>query len=48
MPKAFLKYVADGGKVTTIKLGNNKYRHKCVMSGKTYLGHVKTKKKTKK
>ena len=45
MPKAFLKCVADGGKVRTIKLSGNKYRHVCTINGKRYLGHIKTKKK---
>lgn len=45
MPKGFLKCVTNGGKVRTIKLGGNKYRHKCTLNGKTFLGHIKTKKK---
>jgi len=45
MPAKFLKCVADGGKVRTIKLGGNKYRHKCTLNGKTYLGEIKKKKK---
>ena len=48
MPKAFLKCVADGGKVRTIKLSDNKYRHICILGGKTYQGHIKTKKKKRK
>ena len=48
VPKAFLKCVSNGGKVRTIKLSDNKYRHKCTIGGKTYLGHIKTKKKKRK
>lgn len=48
MPKAFLKCVSDGGKVRTIKLSDNKYRHICTLGGKRYYGEIKTKKKTKK
>ena len=48
MPAGFLKCVANNGKVRTIKLSDNKYRHKCTIGGKTYLGHIKTKKKKRK
>ena len=48
MPKKFLECVKNGGKVRTIKLGGNKYRHTCTINGKTYLGHIKTKKKKRK
>ena len=45
MPKKFDACISAGGKVRTIKLSDNKYRHKCTIGGKTYLGHIKTKKK---
>ncbi len=48
MPKKFLKCVSDGGKVRTIKLSDNKYRHICTIGGKSYYGHIKTKKKKRK
>lgn len=48
MPKAFLKCVADGGKVRTIKLSDNKYRHICTLGNKRYYGKIKTKKKKRK
>jgi len=44
MPAKFLDCVKNGGKVRTIKLGG-KYRHKCTLNGKTYLGEIKKKKK---
>ena len=47
MPKAFEDCVRKGGKVRTIKLGTNKYRHICILKGKTYQGHIKTRKKKK-
>ncbi len=45
MPKAFDRCYKNGGKVRTIKLSGNKYRHVCTINGKKYLGHIKTKKK---
>ncbi len=45
MPIGFERCVKNGGKVRTIKLGGNKYRHICTLNGKTYQGHIKTKKK---
>lgn len=47
MPARFDKCVADGGKVRTIKLSDNKYRHICTLGKKRYYGHIKTKKKKK-
>lgn len=46
MPKAFERCVAAGGKVRTESLGEGKYVHICYKDGKSYRGHVKTKKKT--
>ena len=49
MPQiGFDRCVSGGGKVRTIKLSDNKYRHVCTLGGKSYYGHIKTKKKTKK
>ena len=45
MPKAFDDCVKNGGKVRTITLGGNKYRHVCTLKGKVSYGHIKTKKK---
>lgn len=47
MPKAFNKCIKSGGKVRTKSLGNNKYIHICILNGKSYSGHVKTKKSNK-
>ena len=47
MPKAFNQCVKNGGRVRTLKLGGNKYRHVCYLGGKKFLGHIKTKKKKK-
>ena len=47
MPKAFDRCYKNGGRITTKKLSGNKYRHICTLKGKTYLGHIKTKKKKK-
>lgn len=45
MPKGFDACVKKkGSRVRTIKLKNGKYRHVCYYKGKSYLGHVKTKK----
>jgi len=44
MPKAFEKCVAQGGRVRTKKLPNGKYIHICFKDGKSYAGHLKTKK----
>ncbi len=45
MPKAFEKCVKEGGRVRTLKLKGNKYRHICYPKGggKGILGEVKTK-----
>ena len=45
MPAAFDNCVKKGGKVRTKELGGGKYMHICILNGKTYAGHVKTKKK---
>jgi len=44
MPKNFEKCVAQGGRVRTKKLSNGKYIHICFKDGKSYAGHLKTKK----
>jgi hypothetical protein len=44
MPAAFEKCVKDGGKVRTVTLPDNKYRHVCTLNGKSYYGEVKKKK----
>jgi len=44
MPKAFLDCIKKGGKVFTIQIGKNKYRHGCKINGHTYYGELKTKK----
>ena len=48
MPAGFDKCVKNNGKVRTIKLSDNKYRHICILGGKRYYGHIKTKKKKRK
>lgn len=45
MPEAFLKCIKDGGKVFTINIGKDKYRHGCSLHGKTYYGEIKKEKK---
>ncbi|GAG58733.1 unnamed protein product [marine sediment metagenome] len=45
MPIGFERCVKAGGKVRTMKLGGDKYRHICTIKGKRYLGHIKKKKK---
>lgn len=47
MPKAFESCVKRGGKVRTKQLSGGKYVHICIIGGKSYTGHVKTKKKGK-
>lgn len=47
MKKEFDEYVKKGGKVTTIKYGDNKYRHICKIDGKICSGDIKPKKKEK-
>jgi len=44
MPKPFDKCVSSGGKVRTKKVSGKKYIHICYRNGKSYAGHVKTKK----
>lgn len=46
MPAGFLNCVKKGGKVRTKKLSGDRYQHICYLNGKSYAGHVKTKKKT--
>lgn len=48
MPKAFDNCIKRGGRVRTLTLSRNRYRRICYIGGKSYLGHVKTKKKGKK
>lgn len=45
MPPKFEKCVKKGGKVRTEKLPGGKYRAVCIIAGKFYAGHTKTKKK---
>jgi len=47
MPKGFDRCVKAGGRVRTIKVKGRprKYLHVCWIGGKSYSGHVKTKKK---
>lgn len=40
MPEAFLKCVADGGKVITKDLGKDEYMKICYLNGKSYPGEV--------
>jgi len=47
MPKAFLDCVKNGGKVRTISLSDDKYVKICYLDGKTYRGHIHTKKEKK-
>jgi hypothetical protein len=44
MPENFNRCVAEGGRVRTIKVGQNKYVHVCYKDGKSYSGEVKQKK----
>lgn len=49
MPKDFLECIKNGGKVVTIKIGENKYRHICYdKKGKPHYGEIKYKKHSKK
>ena len=45
MPKQFTDCIKKGGRVFTIKVGKNKYRHGCELKGETFYGEVKTSKK---
>ena len=45
MPKPFDSCVERGGKIRTQQLSKNRYRRTCTIGGKTYLGHIKKKKK---
>ena len=47
MPKGFEMCREQGGKIRTKALKSGKYIHICYINGKSYPGHVKTK-KTKK
>ena len=42
MPKAFDRCYKKGGKIRTEKMSKKRYRHICILEGKTYLGEVKT------
>ena len=44
-PESFDKCVAEGGRVRTKKLSNNRYIHICFKDGKSYSGEVKLRKK---
>jgi hypothetical protein len=47
MPKDFLRCIADGGKVVTHKLSNNRYVRLCKdKKGKWHSGEVKKKRRT--
>ena len=46
MPEAFNKCRKAGGKIRTQELSGGRYRHICILNGKTYLGEVKKKKRT--
>jgi len=48
MPKDFAKCVREGGEVRTVTMPGDKYVHVCKIGGKSYYGHVKTKKDKKK
>lgn len=48
MPVEFDNCVKRGGRVRTKKIGKNKYQHFCFLKGKSYAGHIKTKKTKKK
>jgi hypothetical protein len=45
MPAGFDRCVKNGGRVWTETLSGGRYRHVCRIGGKTYRGHIKTKKK---
>lgn len=45
MPETFDNCVKNGGRVRTKKLSGGRYIHICFINGKSYSGHVKTKKK---
>ena len=48
MPEDFLKCVREGGRVITIKIGEDKYRHVCYdHNGKPHYGEIKKKKHPK-
>ncbi|MHA2068233.1 MAG: hypothetical protein ACXABY_28055 [Candidatus Thorarchaeota archaeon] len=47
MPADFDRCVKAGGRVRTKTLGQGKYVRICFLNGKSYSGHVKTKKKKK-
>ena len=46
VPEDFLKCIREGGRVVTIKIGDDKYRHVCYdKNDKPHYGEIKTKKK---
>jgi len=47
MPKAFERCVKRGGRVRTKKMSKSRYVKFCFLGGKSYRGHVHTKKKKK-
>lgn len=44
MPAGFDKCIKNGGKVRTVTLSNNKYKHICIKNGKVHSGYEKEKK----
>jgi hypothetical protein len=47
MPEAFLQCIRNGGRVFTVNIGKNKYRHGCEIKGKIYYGEIKKEKSKK-
>lgn len=47
MPKAFDRCRSGGGKIRTVSMSSKKYKHVCILNGKTVSGEVKKKKITK-
>ena len=45
MPIQFENCRKRGGKIRTQKMSKNRYRHICILGGKTFLGEIKRKKK---
>ncbi len=47
MPQAFLDCIKNGGKVFTVQIGKDKYRHGCSLNGKSFYGEIKKEKNKK-
>ena len=47
MPKAFDNCVKSGGRVRTKSLSGGRYKHICFIGGKSYAGHTKKRKTTR-